>query len=780
MQQDTSAPSKTPLQRRDQCFRVLRPDELEGLKTNGLRAKNTDKKVAKSASFAEHVRNGSNPNYKSPYISLTANIDCACKFAGLFQNIARINLRPLMEGGENSVIDLTNSKNRNEYLKEEDAVFAVRSEEILVLSQVEPQHVSLLSPTLPQLLTSKGFKVPRIESLMSRKTQVTGGSNDGLLRLIPHFADDGPALIAKRPRPNVDTDRLNDWVQLRTQTLQEYVSFQIYLTCGIKVPNCAFLEVEVTWKDESDQGGSECVKQTVKPTVLILDNVILPSATDEENKVKALVERSDEFAQGFVVDCFLGNWHVFGSRMKNITMDGIRANFTRIMGFTTCEDVGKGYPVMPFGNEVLEIEYLRKKAPFTLLSNAQIGQQIVSLLSCRHQLEPFLKLLDQSVQDILSARLEFLRSWLNWNRLEPTMAMAPPARDGHVAFIAKKDSSTLFIFGGNSKNGPVNDVWCFKLKTSEWRQLQDCGEPAPAPRYSCSIACVGVRAFIMGGGVGQKLFNDVLVFNMETGKWETSAWKHTGEIMPALIRHASVAIGNRIYIFGGEINRPNKKGLKRTNQFFIGTVGNKSISWEKFDGQLPLSVHRHTMCADNKRIYLIGGMSNDHVHAFSKLHIFNLKERTWNAVMTNGAAVIQNSCRAGHSAFLWDKELIIFGGGVLSERRGEEHQEAFGPRVVSSLSSSLFALNLETHSWRDLTANLAGSAPVSSSGQSCTLLREPERVIIFGGRGTDDTFFNQCYTLRPGELISLSFNLINYLTFPLKARLMCQHCNESM
>jgi hypothetical protein len=78
-------------QTRDECFRVLRPDEVDALAQVGLVAKNKDEK---GASVAEHIRNGSTRGYKSQYISTTGSLECACKFAGMFQQIARVVLPP--------------------------------------------------------------------------------------------------------------------------------------------------------------------------------------------------------------------------------------------------------------------------------------------------------------------------------------------------------------------------------------------------------------------------------------------------------------------------------------------------------------------------------------------------------------------------------------------------------------------------------------------------------------------------------------------------------------
>jgi N-acetylneuraminic acid mutarotase len=709
------------------------------LRKLGLVAKNKDEK---GASVAEHIRNGSTRGYKSQYISTTGSLECACKFAGMFQQIARVVLPPDLMSDGKMVIDFTNSTNRNQELSLDDLIFAKRSEEILILSKVDPKFVSKLVPTFSVQATSTCSQ-DLFDSLRSRKSEVVGGPNDGLLRLV---ATNSKPLIAKRPKPNIRNDELCDWDEMRAQTVQEYVCFQIYKICGIRVPECDFLEVDVRWNDQTS--GKE--RKSVKCTALLLENFELldeSSTKEERDSLKQRVMGSREFADGFIVDCFVGNWQVLDAKLKNIDKDGVfRANLSRVAGFQTSEDKSKGYNVLPFGKEVLEIEELRKQAPFSVLSNSDIGEQIQMLISKDFKL--LLARLNPEVRNLFEQRLEFLRSWLNWTQITPREMLVPCGRDGHVAFCSKENQTKLFVFGGNSKEGALDDVWCFDLNKSEWRRV--VGNGAPSPRFSCSAACIGKYAFIIGGTDEKTLFDTVAVFNMESEEWD--AWNQVGWPKNGVCRHACAVVGNQIFLFGGQSKE--KKKPKRIGRFLIGrvTVSKKLVEWELQDRNGPAAVHRHAMCANKTSVFLIGGMSDDKIHAFSKLHMFDISSKKWDVKWTNGASVIGNKIRGGHSAFLWDKELVVFAGGVLSNRHAgsEAEQEAFGSNVVSTLSCKIFALNLENFLWRELTDELAGSPPCAMSGHTCSLLNTPKRVLIFGGRGDQDEFFSDIFSLRLG------------------------------
>ena len=64
-------------------FRSLRPDEvIEKLEAKDSKPKILRDQEASTASIMEHIRYGSRPDYKSPWLSLTADLDVALAFAG--------------------------------------------------------------------------------------------------------------------------------------------------------------------------------------------------------------------------------------------------------------------------------------------------------------------------------------------------------------------------------------------------------------------------------------------------------------------------------------------------------------------------------------------------------------------------------------------------------------------------------------------------------------------------------------------------------------------------
>ena len=66
-------------------FRSLRPDEnIQKLKAKETKSctHNIKDQNERTESIKEHIRQGSNPGYRSPWLSLTADLDVALAFAG--------------------------------------------------------------------------------------------------------------------------------------------------------------------------------------------------------------------------------------------------------------------------------------------------------------------------------------------------------------------------------------------------------------------------------------------------------------------------------------------------------------------------------------------------------------------------------------------------------------------------------------------------------------------------------------------------------------------------
>jgi RHS repeat-associated protein len=115
-------------------YRVLRGDQDP---SRGLHAKNPNA----TYSVDSHVGHGSKRKYKSQYISTTADLAVAQKWAH-GKRIVMIDLSKV----EGEIIDLTNPSVRNDRLKGATArIFAAASAEVLIVGHIPPEAISPMS-----------------------------------------------------------------------------------------------------------------------------------------------------------------------------------------------------------------------------------------------------------------------------------------------------------------------------------------------------------------------------------------------------------------------------------------------------------------------------------------------------------------------------------------------------------------------------------------------------------------------------------------------------------
>jgi hypothetical protein len=79
---------------------------------------------------------------------------------------------------------------------------------------------------------------------------------------------------------------------------------------------------------------------------------------------------------------------------------------------------------------------------------------------------------------------EAMAQWM----IVPVVGSTPGRRYGHTIIFSKPH---LLVFGGNTGQEPVNDVWCLSVERApfSWNKL-DCGKEQPAARvYHSSALC---------------------------------------------------------------------------------------------------------------------------------------------------------------------------------------------------------------------------------------------------------------------------------------------------
>jgi N-acetylneuraminic acid mutarotase len=90
---------------------------------------------------------------------------------------------------------------------------------------------------------------------------------------------------------------------------------------------------------------------------------------------------------------------------------------------------------------------------------------------------------------------------------------SPPARNSN-AMAFDDERGVAVLFGGNSAEGELNDVWVFDVREERWTQVEQSGE-SPSPRQGHDAAWVaGHGLYVFGGNDGSSDLNDLWLLTL--------------------------------------------------------------------------------------------------------------------------------------------------------------------------------------------------------------------------------------------------------------------------
>lgn len=127
---------------------------------------------------------------------------------------------------------------------------------------------------------------------------------------------------------------------------------------------------------------------------------------------------------------------------------------------------------------------------------------------------------------------EEMAQWM----IVPVVGSTPGRRYGHTIIFSKPH---LLVFGGNTGQEPVSDVWCLSVEKApfSWIKL-DCGKENPAVRvYHSAALCqtgsaTGMMVVFGGRTADQSSLNDSWGLRRHRdGRWDwvKAPYKATGE-----------------------------------------------------------------------------------------------------------------------------------------------------------------------------------------------------------------------------------------------------------
>eukprot|EP00092_Neocalanus_flemingeri_P007660 GFUD01008272.1.p1 GENE.GFUD01008272.1~~GFUD01008272.1.p1 ORF type:complete len:401 (-),score=117.36 GFUD01008272.1:98-1300(-) len=184
---------------------------------------------------------------------------------------------------------------------------------------------------------------------------------------------------------------------------------------------------------------------------------------------------------------------------------------------------------------------------------------------------------------------------------------------------------------------------------------------------------------------------------------------------PRRVNHAAVAVGERIFSFGGYCTGDNYRDERPIDVFVLNTT---TYRWTEIpkptDPHLlsswPYQRYGHTVVARGDACYLFGGRNDE--AACNLLFTFNTSTYQWTRPVVEGDVP---GARDGHSAAIIGNYMYVFGGY-------EEIIERFGQDV--------YRLDLTCYDWKLLSC--MGEPPVHRDFHTATAIGS--LMVIFGGR----------------------------------------------
>jgi len=184
------------------------------------------------------------------------------------------------------------------------------------------------------------------------------------------------------------------------------------------------------------------------------------------------------------------------------------------------------------------------------------------------------------------------------------IGVTPGRRYGHSLVYYKP---FLLVFGGNTGNEPVNDVWALNLEKSPlvWNKIDTKSESPPARVYhSASVCTVGSAAGMMvvfGGRTtdGSALADTWGFRRHRDGRWDwvKAPYKSVGLKPLGRYQHSTLFLNSLFVIIGGRTNNTN-------DQIPLDVYDTQASDWYRFGS---FQRFRHASWITDQWLYLFGG-----------------------------------------------------------------------------------------------------------------------------------------------------------------------------
>jgi N-acetylneuraminic acid mutarotase len=203
----------------------------------------------------------------------------------------------------------------------------------------------------------------------------------------------------------------------------------------------------------------------------------------------------------------------------------------------------------------------------------------------------------------------------------------------------------MYVFGGQgwgatAGSGTQGDLMVYDPATDTWKHLGK----GPSARSHASLVAIGNKLYLYGGS-GSAYFADIWEYDPATSKWKelTASPNQRSE-------HTAVAINDRMYVFGGT------RGSGYFNDLYFYDPA--TDRWTQL-GLGATQRHEHVAVAIGGKMYVFGGHqanANNDLAYLNDLWVYDVAANAWTQ-LPSGATKRHHS-----AAVVLGEEMYVFAG----------------------------------------------------------------------------------------------------------------------
>ncbi|KAL3638216.1 hypothetical protein CASFOL_017587 [Castilleja foliolosa] len=242
---------------------------------------------------------------------------------------------------------------------------------------------------------------------------------------------------------------------------------------------------------------------------------------------------------------------------------------------------------------------------------------------------------------------------MTWNIIK-TSGPGPGPRDSHTAVLV---GHRMLVFGGTNGSKKVNDLHVLDLLSMAWARPECRGSPPPA-RESHTCNAFGDEKLVVFGGSGEgeaNYLNDLHILDLRNMEWSSPVVR--GNVPAPRDSHSSVAVGNKLYVFGGD------SGDRYQGDVSVFDVN--TMIWSRLDsyGLSPGARAGHASVSIGTKVYVLGGVGDKRY--YNDIWVLDSITSTWARLDVTSQ---KSQGRFSHTATVTNLGIAVFGGCGEDER----------------------------------------------------------------------------------------------------------------